>query len=1004
MFSGIRLAWRFFSVVVLIITIMAVSVYLYSVPLVQDKVYEIERNSARLALDNVYKLADKAYANLEGFKAQALDANKESLRAVVTLTASHIESSLALAEANQIPAANAWQQVFASLRHFTYGNDGYIWVVDHQARMLSHPDTRYNGKTLASFQVPAVGVIAPMIAAAIRSGEGFYQYPWQRVAGQQPTAKLSYVKDYPQWQLVIGSGLYLDDLEAAVAQRKQQAIEEIRKALSIIRIADTGYLFIFDQQGQIIAHPNTNIDQTNAIDLIDPASGRRIVEELIEVADTGTELSYRWDKPDDPGVYRYEKISIVRRMASFDWYICATVYVAELQHSSMILSQRIITITAIAILLALLLALYFINLISQPIQTLARTAERVRTGDLSATSGIDRHDEIGTLARTFDSMVYRLHSNIQTLDQSVRERTHALAALEERQRLILDALPAQIAYLDRQLRYVFVNQGYAEQFDSSKAALLGQHMSQIAPPDLLAAIAEPLQQCLNGHPTTYEYSFNHQGRTRVTRRQLIPDYAGDQAAAAEVQGVLVLSLDISHEKESERRLAEAQRMQATGQLAGGLAHDFNNLLTIILGNLSAMQASHPGVNPTTSSPDTDAPLQHHLAPAIRATHRAIDITKRLLAFARRQHLSPSLTDVRPLLKETALLLRGSLPDQLELTVVCHTPLALCIDAAQLENALINLALNARDAILQQRPTGPGRIGFYAHQQTLPQGLQQTDSHYDDDVPAGTYINIGVYDDGPGFPAEVQQRAFEPFFTTRASNNSGLGLSMVFGFVKQSGGFIRIRPATTDPEWADGEGRSQSKDPEKSADGAAISLLLPLNSLSLSAPTPPETTASAATEPAPHPESDTDNTDNNHWQLALLVDDDAAIRRLVRPWLLALGYVVVEASDANEASDLIDSLATLDLLITDLSMPGNRDGWQLAQQARQQHPHLPYLLISGTPSHPEQPTDHGVLLAKPFTRDAIHQAITHAVTQSTNGPSAAGKLTPPIQPDHHQTEQ
>jgi two-component system, cell cycle sensor histidine kinase and response regulator CckA len=961
MFSGSHLAWRFFMVVLLIISIMAVSIYLWAVPLVQDRVYEIERNSARLALNNIYELADKAYKNLEGYREQALEANQQRLDALVTLAASQINSTLLLANNHGIAPQQALDQWLEDLRHFRYGNNGYLWVVDHQAQMLSHPDDRYQGHSINSFQNPESRVIAGMIASAIRDGEGFYQYQWTRPGDNHPAAKLSFVRDYPQWGLVIGSGLYLDDLDADIQTRKQQALEEIRQALASIRIASTGYLFVFDAEGQILAHPNRNIDRTNATDLIDPASGRPIVEELIEVADSGHELSYRWDKPDDPGHYRYEKLSIVRRMDSLGWYICATVYVDELQQSARLLSKRIIGISAIAILLALILALYFINLISQPIQRLAQTAERVRRGDLSARSGIVRQDEIGTLAHTFDTMISRLHHNIETLDQTVQKRTRDLTRIEERQRLILDALPAQIACLDQNLIYRFVNRGYALQFNLTKEDLLGHPIEEVIPASMFSTISEALERCLGGEHITYEYCLEEHGKPAVTRRQLIPDYNRQ----GEIQGLLVLSIDITQEREAERRLLEAQRMQATGQLAGGLAHDFNNLLTIILGNLNALDHHQ-----------TDT---RHIDPALRATHRAMDITARLLAFARRQPLSPEPVNVQQRIHETLLLVKTSLPGTIHLNLDFAANPFVMADASQFDNCLINLIINARDACLHHTPEHSGEINIYLSQRQL----YHTEM-YDEAVSQGTFADIRISDTGPGFCPEALQRAFEPFFTTRNGHGSGLGLSMVFGFVKQSGGYIRAHNTTR---------------------GASIDILLPITVPKR--PTSPDTyntdthtlqitnvgisdLASDAVTANAH-SNDKHNQEHEH-ALILLIEDDTDLRRLLRRWLVAEGYTVLESANSEEAAQLLQDLDNISLMLTDIELPGPLNGLELARRCHQQYPQRPVLLISSlAPLNQENWPDNHRFLLKPFERNEL-TSLVHGLLPETAVTTASNKTT------------
>ncbi len=919
-----RLARRVFWVVLLIIAVIFGVIYIYTVPLIQREVYAIERNSARLALNNVFQLANKMHSNLESFREQALQAHKQRLQAVVELTEIQLKSRLDLAREKGLDTDAVLDEALLSLRDFTYGNDGYIWVADQHGRLLSHPDPRFQGaRVLEVGGDERGGRIREIIDDAIRDGEGFYRYPWQRLGDSSPIDKLSYVRSLPQLGVVVGSGLYLNDLDAEVEQRKRLAIQEVREALNEIRVAKTGYLFIFDRSGHLLAHPNPNIDQTMAMDLIDPSTGHSIIEELIEVADTGRELHYKWDRPNDSGNYIYDKISLVRSLDGFGWYICSSVYVDELRASSEVLSQRILAIALISILAAILLALFFINRILHPVRQLALTAERVQRGDLTAQSGIERDDELGMLAHTFDTMVHRLKDNIEMLDSRVQRRTEELARMEQRQRLLLDALPAQIAHLDRELVYLFVNRDYADQFHRDKAAIVGCRLRDVVGERMQHSIQPWIDRCLLGEEVRFEYRFEESGRERITKRILLPE----RDAGGQVVGIYSLSLDVTVEKEAERQLLEAQRMSAVGQLAGGLAHDFNNLLSVVQGNLLLASERYPGVDG----------LARYLTPAIRASRRGAEITGRLLAFSRRQTLSPRRVDVKALLAETLELVRGTLPGDIEVIQKLEADADLFVDPGQMENALVNLALNARDAM----PEG-GQLQFAVSECSGADG-----DHYDEPVPPGQYVEIRVSDGGPGFSAEACAQAFEPFFSTKTDGrHSGLGLSMVYGFIKQSKGFIAI-----------GGGAGE---------GAVISLLLPVMA------------ANAAGER--HDESG-DERDNEQFdgKLVLLVEDDADVRAVVREQLNSLGLAVIEAEDADEAAALLDALQGLDGLVSDIRMPGKLNGFGLASRMQERFSEGFILLISGytdeMPASGQAPCWR--ILRKPFDRAALVQALADA---------------------------
>jgi signal transduction histidine kinase/CheY-like chemotaxis protein len=795
-----------------------VFVYLYTVPMLKQKVFEIERNSSRLALNNVFEIANRMYAGVEQYRQQSLDNHKEQLKLVVNLADVFLQSHFREALKNGVPMEQARQTAFSYLRDFTFGNNDYVWVVDHDIHVLSHPDPRFHGGSpMQVLDDQGQPILESVVRKAMQEGEGYYHYKWSRIDGSEPLDKVSYVKDFPQWGFVIGSGVYLNDLETEVQQRREQALADLRQALQEIKVAKTGYMYVFDSNGHMLIHPNNNLDGVTFTTHENPVTHRPIYQELMQVADTGKELHYRWDKPDDPDNYAYDKLSLVRYIAGFDWYICSSVYLDELQSSSELLSTRIMILAGLTMLATLLISSFFVNRITRPLERLAKTALQVRAGDLSARSGIQRDDEIGILASSFDAMVQRLRNSIETLDAKVKQRTDELLATS----------------------------------------------------------------------------------------------------------------------------AKAQRMNAVGQLSGGLAHDFNNLLSIIVGNLIVAREQHGAHNPD---------LERLLAPAERAARRGADITHRLLAFSRRQPLQPEAVAVDRLIVEVMELLQGSLTTHYQVTYQAgedfHQARA-NIDPGHLENALINLCLNARDAM-----TDGGQIHI--------SGRLLEVSHpraWDELVKPGRYVEIDVTDSGSGFSSEALEQAFEPFFSTKTGgNNSGLGLSMVYGFVKQSSGYIRIS--------------------NHQNGGASVRLLLP------------------ACEASSGPDNSTDPITpvfNLKDGLFLLVDDDADVRAVVREQLTALGVHVLEAEDADEALYLLDTLepSATDLdsnnapprltgVISDVMMPGSLNGRALALLVQQRLPEAVVLLISGYDYAVEQVQDPQLtLLRKPFDRTQLAAALMKA---------------------------
>ncbi|MDT3672682.1 MAG: PAS-domain containing protein [Aromatoleum sp.] len=494
----------------------------------------------------------------------------------------------------------------------------------------------------------------------------------------------------------------------------------------------------------------------------------------------------------------------------------------------------------------------------------------------------------------------------------------ALRRSEERLKLIIDSIPALIAYVGRDEIYQFANRGYAEWFGLTKETIVGRSIVEVFGTELYPLVVEQLKVAVTGERVSYEYSRKLDSGRRVHARSVIVPEVSEQGA---VVGYFVLSTDITEQKASEAALVQAQKMEAVGQLTGGLAHDFNNLLTIIIGNLSALQQKLP----------PDAGTAEHLDPALHAARRGADLIKRLLTFSRGQGLEPVAVEVGALVLNMAQLLSRSLTGNIRLaTQLPPSPLYAFVDPHQLENALLNLALNARDAM----PNG-GELTIAIRERRISAAQSAAT-----ELPVADYVQIDVADTGGGIDPELLSRLFEPFFTTKPfGHGSGLGLAMVYGFVRQSGGNIRIRSAK--------------------GVGTTVTFVLPRAA-------PPAAAAESSTKTAvgkaPAPAGP-----------VLLVEDEPEVRRIIRLQLTALGYPVLEAGDGDEAWTLLEAVPDIAILVTDTVMPGDIGGRELVARARALRPDMPILMITGYASDNALAGSAELdvpILRKPFEQDAL----------------------------------
>jgi PAS domain S-box-containing protein len=530
------------------------------------------------------------------------------------------------------------------------------------------------------------------------------------------------------------------------------------------------------------------------------------------------------------------------------------------------------------------------------------------------------------------------------ISQDITARKRAEAALQEMNATLETRVAERTAERDRAWKnaqdlicvvdaagdFRAVNPAWTTVLGWAPEELVGQHFLFIThPEDVDATLAAHGTALRDGLPR-YEFRCRHKdGGYRCIAWSATPDagliYCNGRDVTAEKAAAAALV-------RAEELLRQSQKMEAVGQLTGGIAHDFNNLLTGIVGALELVQRR--------ISEGRYHDLQRIAGVATTTANRAASLIQRLLAFARRQPLDPKPLDANRLVAGMEDLLRRTLGPTLELEMVLSGGLwpTLC-DANQLESAILNLAINSRDAM-----PAKGRL-------TIETGNAFLDDAYGrsqgDDVRPGQYVSISVTDTGTGMDPEVISHAFEPFFTTKPlGKGTGLGLSMLYGFVKQSGGHVRIY--------------------SELEQGTTFRLYLPrFHGSGEMAPGDDVTQAANAVARA------------EAGEIVLVVDDEAAVRMVITETLGELGYVALEAIDGPSGLRLLQSDVRIDLLITDVGLPG-LNGRQLADAARSVRPDLPVLFITGFAGNAA--IGNGVLeygmqmLSKPFAMHALAEKV------------------------------
>jgi len=537
------------------------------------------------------------------------------------------------------------------------------------------------------------------------------------------------------------------------------------------------------------------------------------------------------------------------------------------------------------------------------------------------------------LERLVEERTAQLVKANERLQAEIAERKHAEAVLKERKeryRNLYDRTPMALHSVNARAEIIEVNDHWLKLFGYRREDVLGR-----SPPDFMTEDsarvyrenAWPDMLASDGGVRSFEYRFvKSSGEVfdgRLSSR-------GEWDAEGRFVRTWAATADITAEKRAEADLLQAQKMEVVGQLTGGIAHDFNNLLTVISGNLDLIE-HRIGADPG---------LQRLVAAAQFATERGGRLTEHLLAFSRRKRLRPEMVDLRDLVRSIEGLLKRAAGEAIEVEVAATAALWRCeIDPPQLETALLNLALNARDAM-----PGGGKLTI-----DMRNVVVDGESALAAQIAAGPYVKLTVSDTGAGMPAEIIPRVFEPFFTTKeVGKGTGLGLSMVYGFIKQSRGHVAIESAV--------------------GAGTKVILYLPKS------PRSPGAEREVEERRREQPKGT---------ESVLVVEDDAAVLDVVSTMLTDLGYDVVRAAAAGEALDLLEQCPEIDLLLTDVVMPGGMSGIELARKARSLRPRLNVLLMSGYAEDElleHEAHNEFAILGKPLRQEVLARLIRSVLAE------------------------
>lgn len=551
--------------------------YLLTVPALERMAYDSEEAASRNVANGVLEVVKRASADLDAWRQSSLENHREQLQAVLAIVESRsaqLENEIA---AGRLSRQQAREQLLGWIRTLRYGDEGYIWASDYRSVLIAHPDPKFdNFDASQTRDVHGQLIIPPIVEAARASGTGFSSYWWPRLKNGRAEEKLSYFRDLPKWDLVIGTGLYLDDFEAEMARRKVELIADLRTYLHAVRLAGAGYVFVIDGGEDVVVHPDSTVEGRSMRGFRDGGSGEPLAPLLIRAARSADHrVDYRWDHPDDPGHYNYRKIAWVYPIPQFDWYLGATLYADDLGRSAGYLRRQLIGAFLAGLLITAAAAYLFIQRLTAPILSLAELARRQASGDAQALAEVASRDEIGELAESFNRMV--LARQAQTAE---------LRASENKLRALFEQSLAGM-FLIQDGRFVYVNNAFARMHGYASAA---EVVGRLTVADLLAPegreeLLAVMERVLAGSESGGEWVFTalcQDGRQIELSCSLSAiDYAAGH-------GLIGIVLDVTETRRAakarEEALAAAEQLsRLKSQFIANMSHELLTPLHGVIG-------------------------------------------------------------------------------------------------------------------------------------------------------------------------------------------------------------------------------------------------------------------------------------------------------------------------------------------------------------------------------------------------------------------------------------
>lgn len=878
---NIMLSFGSFTVVILSIVVF-VNLYI-----VQRRLFAEAHEELIRVMDSVETAADAMIDTVI----------RNYLRGIVEQDVIVLENLNAEVERGHLTMQEARDAFQAHVDHQRIGASGYVAGVEpvgDQFKLSIHPFYR-------DLPCPDMEVCRDWMEQKY----GYQSYLWMNPQDNEPRRKVSYLHYFEPWNWVIGATSYEDEFYQLVE------IEDFKDLVSSFVIKNNGYIFILDSEYTMLVHPEL---EGQYVGDLQNAQGVNVTLEIME--HPGEFYYYNWN---NPATGKEElKYSYMEKLEAFDWFVVATGYIGDIDRPIRRLMLYSYCFIAVSAIFLFLLILFFSRRLTNPLDEIIKGLNSFYQENMPFEVKFSTVSEIQSVGKAVESMT-------KAVLQSEKEKRNLLEQLDS----IINSMPSILVGINAEQKIIFSNKKVEEYTGLSKDVILQRNFFDVFP-----GFAEASKEIHEGIDSSALRTIN----LTIAKDQLEAErgyYEMTIFPLTSHQKALVIRIDdVSRRVEMEEMISHSRKMDAIGQLAGGVAHDFNNMLAGILNSLEILDES--------IAPNEEDRIYLNIIE--EAALRARDLTQQLLSFSRKDLTMPSPLDVHTAITQTAEILRRSIDKNIEIATELGAANTVIIgDKAQLQSLLLNLGVNASHAM----PEG-GDLSFKTSDLMLIQSIRLSQK---EEMLPGEYIQIDVEDTGIGIPSELKSKIFEPFFTTKEQGEgTGLGLASVSAVVKQHKGYIEL--------WS----RENS--------GTRFSIYLPVSHIKEIDKNPEEVFHSDGTA------------------TVLVVEDEEILRTVTRGMLNDLGYNSISAENGRAALNLFyEQRKQIDLIIMDMIMP-EMSGKDCLVEIRKIDQVIPVIIVSGfSKGHDiKLVQDQGVssILKKPYTKATLSRAIKDALLDSKAG--------------------